>query len=66
MRMSPASNKVSRVPKVVENPTAVYVLQVDGVDISRSHPDIDWSRHLPPEVAIERREHDKYVSIISR
>ncbi|KAJ7255438.1 hypothetical protein B0H12DRAFT_532694 [Mycena haematopus] len=58
-----AKSKGSRVSEVVEDPTASYVLQVDGVDISRSHPDIDWSRHLPPEVAMERREHDKIFDL---
>jgi hypothetical protein len=27
--------------------------------------DIDWSRYLPREVRIDRREHDKYVFISS-
>jgi hypothetical protein len=26
-------------------------------------PDFDWSRHLPREVFMDRREHDKFVSI---
>ncbi|KAJ6463952.1 hypothetical protein C8R45DRAFT_504466 [Mycena sanguinolenta] len=55
--------EVSRIPEVVENPDATYVLQLDGVDISQTHPDIDWSRHLPPEVALDRREHDKILDI---
>ncbi|KAJ7671230.1 hypothetical protein B0H14DRAFT_3690245 [Mycena olivaceomarginata] len=46
--------------RVVENPDVSYVLQLDGVDISQTHPDIDWSRHLPPEVTLDRRQHDKY------
>ncbi|KAJ7367181.1 fungal-specific transcription factor domain-containing protein [Mycena albidolilacea] len=54
--------KVSRLPAVVD-PNASYVLQVEGVDVSQSHPDIDWSRHLPPEVAIERREHDQILDL---
>ncbi|KAJ6449074.1 hypothetical protein C8R45DRAFT_1045400 [Mycena sanguinolenta] len=49
---------------VAENVTASYVLQVDGVDISQSHPDIDWSRYLPPEVTIDRQEHDKLLDLM--
>ncbi|KAJ6588295.1 fungal-specific transcription factor domain-containing protein [Mycena capillaripes] len=55
-------NEVARIPKVVENPDT-YVLQVDGVDISQSHPDIDWSRHLPPEVPMDRKQHDKILDL---
>jgi hypothetical protein len=46
---------------MVDKPGACYVLQLDGVDVSQTHPDIDWSRYLPPEVHLGRREHDKYV-----
>ncbi|KAJ6588309.1 hypothetical protein B0H19DRAFT_203041 [Mycena capillaripes] len=56
-------NEVARIPKVVENPDTAYVLQVDGVDISQSHPDIDWSRHLPPEVPMDRKQHDKILDL---
>ncbi|KAF7343395.1 Zn(2)-C6 fungal-type domain-containing protein [Mycena venus] len=56
-------NEVSRIPEVIDNPNASYVLQLDGVDISQTHPDIDWSRYLPPEVAIDRREHDKILDV---
>ncbi|KAF7366737.1 Zn(2)-C6 fungal-type domain-containing protein [Mycena sanguinolenta] len=54
---------VCRIPEVVQNPDATYVLQLDGVDISQTHPDIDWSRHLPPEVALDRREHDRILDV---
>ncbi|KAF7326433.1 Zn(2)-C6 fungal-type domain-containing protein [Mycena sanguinolenta] len=57
-------SEVAPIPAVA-NPNASYVLQVDGVDISQTHPGIDWARHLPPEVALDRREHDKYT-LISR
>ncbi|KAJ6449065.1 hypothetical protein C8R45DRAFT_147581 [Mycena sanguinolenta] len=46
------------------DPTASYILQVDGLDISQSHPDIDWSRYLPPEVTIDRQEHDKLLDLM--
>ncbi|KAJ6463947.1 hypothetical protein C8R45DRAFT_1024684 [Mycena sanguinolenta] len=55
-------SEVSR-PPVVANPNASYVLQLDGVDISKTHPDIDWARHLPREVALDRREHDKILDL---
>ncbi|KAJ7337434.1 hypothetical protein DFH08DRAFT_1014449 [Mycena albidolilacea] len=58
----PAS-EVSRIPEVVENPDVSYVLQLDDVDISQTHPDIDWSRHLPPEVTLDRRQHDKMLDL---
>ena len=59
--ISGGTNAAPRVQEVVENPNASYVLQVEGIDVSQSHPEIDWSRHLPPEVILDRREHDKYV-----
>ncbi|KAF7360510.1 Zn(2)-C6 fungal-type domain-containing protein [Mycena venus] len=58
-----STNAAPRVQEVVENPNASYVLQVEGIDISQSHPEIDWSRHLPPEVILERREHDKVLDL---
>jgi len=55
-------NEISRTPTVY-NPDATYVLQVDNVDISQTHPEIDWSRYLPPEVGLDRREHDKILDL---
>ncbi|KAJ7291330.1 hypothetical protein C8J57DRAFT_1044747, partial [Mycena rebaudengoi] len=51
----------SRVVDTVEKPNASYVLQVDGV--IDYDPDFDWSRHLPPEVNIKRKEHDKLLDL---
>ncbi|KAJ7792639.1 hypothetical protein B0H14DRAFT_2930012, partial [Mycena olivaceomarginata] len=31
--------------------------------LSQTHPDIDWSRYLPPEVHLGRREHDKILAL---
>ncbi|KAF7353619.1 Zn(2)-C6 fungal-type domain-containing protein [Mycena venus] len=56
-------NAPPRVQEVIENPKASYVLQVEGNDVSQSHPEIDWSRHLPPEVILERKEHDKVLNL---
>ncbi|KAF8184156.1 hypothetical protein K438DRAFT_1598856 [Mycena galopus ATCC 62051] len=58
-----SQNTVSRIPEAAENPNASYVLQVDGMDVSQSHPDIDWSRHLPPQVTMNRREHDEIMAL---
>ncbi|KAJ7253019.1 fungal-specific transcription factor domain-containing protein [Mycena haematopus] len=57
------ATEVSRIPEVLPNPDATYVLQLDGVDISQTHPNIDWSRYLPPEIALDRREHDKILDL---
>ncbi|KAJ7683915.1 fungal-specific transcription factor domain-containing protein [Mycena olivaceomarginata] len=57
----PLYNKVSLIP-VVNDPNASYVLQLDNVDTSQTHP-VDWSRHLPPEVALDRKEHDKILDL---
>jgi len=59
----PTEVEARRVLEVVEDLNATYVLQVEGVDISLSHPDIDWSRHLPPDVVLERKEHDKILNL---
>ncbi|KAJ7845918.1 hypothetical protein B0H13DRAFT_2094598 [Mycena leptocephala] len=56
-------NEVYQVPEVLANPTATYVLQLDGVDISQSHPNIDWSRHLTHEVPLDRKQHDKILDL---
>ena len=52
---------LSRFPAIVEDASRCYVLMVDGVDESSYNPDFDWSRHLPAEVILDRREHDKSV-----
>ncbi|KAF7360527.1 Zn(2)-C6 fungal-type domain-containing protein [Mycena venus] len=57
------TNAASRVHEVVEDPNTSYILQVEGIDVSQSHPEIDWSRHLPPDVILERREHDKVLDL---
>ncbi|KAJ7028672.1 fungal-specific transcription factor domain-containing protein [Mycena alexandri] len=57
-----APSPVSQVKAVVEDDTS-YVLLVDGVDASDAHPNIEWARHLPPEVALKRTEHDKVLDL---
>ncbi|KAJ7764577.1 fungal-specific transcription factor domain-containing protein [Mycena maculata] len=56
-------HEVSPITDVAENSDASYILLVDGVDISDADPDIDWSRYLPPEVVLDRREHDKILDL---
>ncbi|KAJ6565451.1 hypothetical protein DFH09DRAFT_919459 [Mycena vulgaris] len=64
MRFSTKSTKERLpIPDDVENPDASYVLLVDGVDAVGYDPDFDWSRHLPPEVPLKRREHDKILDL---
>jgi hypothetical protein len=52
--------EVSRIVEI-QNPNASYVLLVEGADLSDSQLEVDWSRHLPPQVALDRKEHDKFV-----
>ncbi|KAF7369302.1 Zn(2)-C6 fungal-type domain-containing protein [Mycena venus] len=56
-------NEVSRFTEIVESENGYYVLLVDGADLFGCNQDIDWSRHLPREVAIERKEHDKILDL---
>jgi hypothetical protein len=54
-------SRSTRFPGIDQNPKSRYVLLVDGIDESYCNPDFDWSRHLPPEVPLERKEHDQFV-----
>ncbi|KAK7042491.1 Zn(2)-C6 fungal-type domain-containing protein [Favolaschia claudopus] len=49
-----------------DDPNATYVLQLDDVDPRETHPEIDWSRYLPSEVPLTRREHDKILDLSFR
>lgn len=55
----------SRLPDIVDNPAARYVLLLDGVDESYYDPYLEWSRYLPSSVGLDRREHDKQVNTFS-
>ncbi|KAJ7628379.1 hypothetical protein FB45DRAFT_918143 [Roridomyces roridus] len=50
-------------PEPLEYTTASYVLLVDGVNPDEASPEIDWSRHLPPEVPLDRKEHDRILDV---
>ncbi|KAJ7277435.1 hypothetical protein C8J57DRAFT_1309251 [Mycena rebaudengoi] len=53
---------VSQSPESLDN-TEAYVLMVDGVDEIHYKPDFDWSRYLPAQVPLDRREHDKILDL---
>ncbi|EDR01153.1 uncharacterized protein LACBIDRAFT_312485 [Laccaria bicolor S238N-H82] len=54
----------SRFPAIAENPDATYILLADGVDDSHYNPNFDWSRHLPSNVLLDRRSHDKALDLL--
>lgn len=57
-------NVPSRFPAIVENPDDTYVLLLDGVNESHYNPDLDWSRHLPNAVPLDRRMHDEALDLL--
>ncbi|KAJ7028670.1 hypothetical protein C8F04DRAFT_1289671 [Mycena alexandri] len=59
---SQTHNEVSQRPEI-RQPDTSYILFVDSMDIAHCHPNIEWSRHLPPEVSLDRREHDKILAL---
>ncbi|KAJ7288486.1 hypothetical protein C8J57DRAFT_1280412 [Mycena rebaudengoi] len=58
-----AGSLSSESSRSADNPNASYVLLVDGVDDSSCDLSFDWSRHLPPEVPLDRKEHDKMLDL---
>ncbi|KAJ7081330.1 hypothetical protein B0H15DRAFT_467886 [Mycena belliarum] len=56
-------SKVLRITEVVETHDATYILHIDGVTLPDSQLELDWSRHLPPEVALDRAEHDNILGL---
>ncbi|KAJ7583168.1 hypothetical protein C8J56DRAFT_790809 [Mycena floridula] len=55
---SDSSSGISRFPEIAQNPNLCYVLVVNSADLNYHNPDFDWSRHLPPEVPLDRETHD--------
>lgn len=51
----------SRFSVLAENSDETYVLLVNGVQSSNYNPAFDWSRHLAPNVPLDRPSHDKFV-----
>ncbi|KAJ7704459.1 fungal-specific transcription factor domain-containing protein [Mycena rosella] len=58
-------NEVSKITCIdaFEEPNACYVLLVDGADVSGPSQDVDWSRNLPLEMRLERKEHDRALDL---
>ncbi|KAJ7628398.1 hypothetical protein FB45DRAFT_918185 [Roridomyces roridus] len=54
---------ISTKPPVENSLNTAYVLWVNDINASESDLRIDWSRHLPPEVPLDRREHDKILDL---
>ena len=48
-------------PPPAENSDDTYVLLVNRVQSSNYNPAVDWSRHLAPNVPLDRSSHDKFV-----
>lgn len=64
-RLAPtAPGRAPRLPEINEDRRARYVLQVEGADETYCNPNFDWSRHLPREVFMERKEHDKLLDLL--
>jgi hypothetical protein len=57
--------RVNRFPEIFENYHARYVLMTDDNEASHFNPNFEWARHLPAEVPLTRREHDKYVYLLN-
>ncbi|KAJ7720832.1 hypothetical protein B0H16DRAFT_1738664 [Mycena metata] len=53
--------EVAPVTQALEDSNASYVLLVD--DSAGYDPNFDWSRYLPREVPLKRREHDKILDV---
>ncbi|KIY43005.1 hypothetical protein FISHEDRAFT_26732, partial [Fistulina hepatica ATCC 64428] len=51
-------------PQPVPDPHSSYILLVDGVNESAVNLEFDWARHLPPEVPLLRKEHDRLLDIM--
>ncbi|KAJ7170905.1 hypothetical protein C8R43DRAFT_875329 [Mycena crocata] len=55
-----------QVPRAVESVSSIsnatYVLLLDGMDADYAS-ECDWSRHLPTEVPLKRREHDRILDM---
>ncbi|KAJ6625099.1 hypothetical protein B0H10DRAFT_654938 [Mycena sp. CBHHK59/15] len=56
-------NSESRAKDDVENPIASYKLLVDGADATDHDLNFDWSRYLPLEVPLNRKEHDRILDL---
>ncbi|KIK68195.1 hypothetical protein GYMLUDRAFT_237288 [Collybiopsis luxurians FD-317 M1] len=55
---------VSIIPDVELDLGARYMLMVEGADLAHYNPDFDWSRYLPPQVPLDRKEHDRVLDLL--
>ncbi|KAJ4490322.1 hypothetical protein J3R30DRAFT_3420874 [Lentinula aciculospora] len=55
---------ISIIPDVEIDFSARYMLLVDGADQTHYDPDFDWSRYLPLQVPLDRREHDRVLDLL--
>ena len=53
-----------RFQDLADNPHETYVLMLPGTDQSGINVDFDWSRHLPDDVPLDRRSHDKVLDLL--
>ncbi|KAK6974960.1 Zn(2)-C6 fungal-type domain-containing protein [Favolaschia claudopus] len=56
------NNRSSRIASPHGGSTLSYVLQLDADDSSNC-PEVDWARHLPSEVNLDKKEHDKILHL---
>ncbi|KAJ7291289.1 fungal-specific transcription factor domain-containing protein, partial [Mycena rebaudengoi] len=56
------SNELLQSQNIADS-NATYVLMVDGVDETACDLNFDWSRHLPPGIPLDRKEHDKILDL---
>ncbi|KAE9402722.1 hypothetical protein BT96DRAFT_918021 [Gymnopus androsaceus JB14] len=55
---------VSIIPDVEIDLSARYMLMVEGADQTHYNPDFDWSRYLPSQVPLDRKEHDRVLDLL--
>ncbi|KAF5392813.1 hypothetical protein D9757_000908 [Collybiopsis confluens] len=61
---NPKINHASIIPDVEMDLGARYMLMVEGADLAHYNPDFDWSRYLPSQVPLDRREHDRVLDLL--
>jgi len=63
-RLSPKKpQRVSRLSDIAATPSESYTLLADGIDESSCDLSIDFSRYLPRDIYLPRREHDRLLDL---
>lgn len=62
-RFAEVPDQGSRFNRIMDNPNAQYVLLVDGAS-DDYNTNLDWSKYLPKNVPLDRREHDKILDLL--